>query len=312
VSGTRHRIVLIGLGLLIATAGCGANPTTPTLSAPSTAPTIPPPALAITSAAATPASSSIPTPDHVVIAIFENKDVDQVLGNGQAPFLDQLAQSGVDFTNFHAETHPSQPNYLAFFSGDTLGITDDSCLPPLTAPNLGNQLLAAGRSFVGYSEDLPRAGFTGCRSGNYAQKHAPWTAFTTLPAATNQPWTAWPASFEQLPTVAFVIPNLCHDMHDCDVSAGDQWLGQNLGTYLTWARSHNSLLIVTFDETASHEGSNRIVTLMDGAGLKTGPVDEPIDHYRLLRTIEAMYHLPALGRAAATQPISDIWAPQAH
>ena len=31
-------------------------------------------------------------------------------------------------TGFFAETHPSQPNYLAMFSGDTqgVGVTDDS------------------------------------------------------------------------------------------------------------------------------------------------------------------------------------------
>ncbi|HEY0815826.1 MAG TPA: alkaline phosphatase family protein [Pseudonocardia sp.] len=243
-----------------------------------------------------------------MIAVLENKDADQVLGSGRAPFLDQLAQTGVDFTDFHAETHPSQPNYLALFSGDTLGVTNDACLPPLTAPNLGNQLLTAGRSFVGYSEDLPAPGFTGCTSGKYAQKHAPWSAFTTLPAATNQPWTAWPTSLDTLPTVAFVVPNLCHDMHDCGVGVGDQWLRQNLADYLTWARSHHSLLIVTFDETDSYLGSNRIVTLMDGAGLKPGPVNERVDHYRLLRTIEAMYQLPALGHAGAAPPITDIWA----
>ena len=115
-----------------------------------------------------------------MIVVFENKDVDQVLGTDQAPFLDELARTGVDFTNAHAETHPSQPNYLAFFSGGTHGVTDDSCLPPARAPNLATQLAAAGRTFVGYSENLPEAGFTGCRSGDYAQKHASWGAFTNV------------------------------------------------------------------------------------------------------------------------------------
>ena len=38
-----------------------------------------------------------------------------------------------------------------------------------------------------------------------------------------------------------------------------------------------------------------------------GQVNEPIDHYRQLHTIEAMYRLPALGNAATTPPIIDIW-----
>jgi hypothetical protein len=77
---------------------------------------------------------------------------------------------------------------------------------------------------------------------------------------------------------------------------------------VTWARTHNSLLIVTFDETDSSKGSNRIVTLVDGAGLKPGRFAEDADHYRLLRTLEAMYGLPPLGHAADTPPITDIWA----
>jgi hypothetical protein len=172
---------------------------------------------------------------------------------------------------------------------------------------LATQLIGAGRSFVGYSEDLPEAGFTGCRSGRYAQKHSPWAAFDNVPAASNQPWSAWPGDYAQLPTVSIVIPNLCNDMHDCDVAVGDRWLRQNLSGYLDWARTHNSLLIVTFDETDSQSGSNRIVTLFGGAMLRPGPVGEPVDHYRLLRTLEAMYHLPALGHAAASTPITDVW-----
>jgi acid phosphatase len=260
-------------------------------------------------ATATPSpQGAVPTPDHVVVVVLENKDVDQVLNSGRAPYLDELAATGVNFTNAHAETHPSQPNYLALFSGDFRGVTDNSCLSPLHAPNLGAQLIAAGRSFVGYSEDLPEPGFTGCRSGGYAQKHAPWAMFTNLPATSHQPWSAWPNAYEQLPTVAFVIPNLCNDMHDCAVAVGDRWLRQNLSGYLAWAHDHNSVLLITFDESESAGGDNQIVTVMAGANLRSGQFDERIDHYRLLRTIEDMYRLPALGHAAAAAPITDVWA----
>jgi len=304
---TRRRMGLAA-ALVAAVTACSAAPTSgPAHPGPSERPS------RVGSAPTAPASSiggataTVPTPQHVVVVVLENKNVDQVLGTGNAPYLDHLAQTGADFTNAHAETHPSQPNYLALFSGSTQGITDDSCLPRFAAPNLATQLQTAGRSFVGYSESLPAPGFTGCRSGEYAQKHSPWAAFTNLPPGANQPWSAWPASFDQLPTVAFVTPNLCSDMHDCAVSAGDQWLREHLSTYVDWARTHDSLLIVTFDESESRHGSNGIVTLIDGAGVRVGPVDEPIDHYRLLHTIEAMYRMPQLGNAATTPPITDIW-----
>ena len=293
-----------GLGILALTTACSAAPSA--APAASSAPAAPVTATPTIPSAGT-ASTTVPSPDHVVVVVLENKDVGQALGNSRAPFLNQLAHTGVSFTNAHAETHPSQPNYLALFTGTTHGVTDDSCLRGLAAPNLATQLQAAGRSFVGYSESLPSPGFTGCRSGDYAQKHSPWSAFTNVPASANQPWNAWPASFDRLPTVAFVTPDLCSDMHDCSVGVGDRWLADNLSGYLEWARSHNSLLIVTFDESESRHDSNGIVTLINGAGVRVGPVDEPVDHYRLLHTIEAMYGMPQLGSAATTPPITDVW-----
>jgi uncharacterized protein (DUF1501 family) len=63
--------------------------------------------------------------------------------------------------------------------------------------------------------------------------------------------TEFPAAdFAALPTVSFVVPNLANDMHDGSVGAADNWLKTNIGSYATWAMSHNSLLIVTWDEDA--------------------------------------------------------------
>jgi acid phosphatase len=56
-----------------------------------------------------------------------------------------------------------------------------------------------------------------------------------------------------LPTVAFVVPNLQHDMHDGSIAEGDRWLKANLDGYVQWVASHNSLLVFTFDEDDGHE-----------------------------------------------------------
>src|SRR5690242_19980335 len=112
-------------------------------------------------------------PDHVVVVILENKDAQDVVASGS--YLRSLAETGVSLTDMHAETHPSQPNYLALFSGDTQGVTDDACPQAFRAPSLAGELGAAGYSFLGYAEDLPSPGLTGCRAGGYARKHSPWT-----------------------------------------------------------------------------------------------------------------------------------------
>src|SRR6187551_219966 len=88
-------------------------------------------------------------PDHVVVVILENKDAQDVVGAGT--YLGLLAESGVSLTDMHAEAHPSQPNYLALFSGDTQGVTDDACPQAFRAPSLAGELAAAGDSFLGYA-----------------------------------------------------------------------------------------------------------------------------------------------------------------
>jgi acid phosphatase len=246
-------------------------------------------------------------PDHVVVAVFENKSYEQVAGNKSAPYLNALMKRAAVFTNSHGVAHPSQPNYLALFSGSTQGITDNHCPIDLEGRlNLGRQLFDSGLSFTGYSEDLPKAGFLGCSHARYAAKHNPWIDFDNVPASANQPYSAFPTDFAKLPTVSFVVPNLCNGMHDCGTPAGDNWARAHLDGYLRWADQHNSLLIVTFDE---NDGSprNQILTLFGGAGVKPGIYTESIDHYRVLRTIEALYGLPPIGQAARTAPITDVW-----
>jgi hypothetical protein len=140
-----------------------------------------------------------------------------------------------------------------------------------------------------------------------------------------------------LPTVAFIIPNLNHDMHngqpaEC-IPIGDAWLRQNLDRYYQWAKTHNSLLIVTFDENDDKDRyhgltnpqvspdptyppvdkhnqhlldlQNRIVAIFAGAHIKPGLKPDAyaegkgITLVNILRTIEAMYGLPKSG---AQQP----------
>jgi acid phosphatase len=255
-----------------------------------------------------PATPAAPAsrPAHVVIVMLENKDRGDVLRDG--PYIASLAASGASLTDMHAETHPSQPNYLALFSGDTQGIEDDRCPLTFDGPNLGSELIAAGHSFAGYAEDLPQAGFTGCSAGDYARKHSPWTDFDNLPAEANQPLSAMPADYTQLPTVSFLIPNLCHDMHNCSIPEGDNWLRANIDGYAQWALTHDSLLIVSFDESESkNDRDNHIATVAVGQRVVPGAVTERTDHYRILRTLEDLYGLPPLGNSAQSTAIAQLW-----
>jgi acid phosphatase len=249
---------------------------------------------------------SVPRFDHIVIAVLENHSYGQIIGQADAPFLNSLAATGAVLTESYAIGHPSQPNYLALFSGATQGVSDDSCPHTFTGPNLAGELLRAGHTFVGYSEDLPSVGSTECSSGLYARKHNPWVNFSELPATINQPMSGFPSNPALLPTVSFVIPNLDHDMHNGTVAQGDTWLRDQLAGYANWARNHNSLLIITTDEDDS-SGANRVTTIVAGAHTRGGQYPQRVDHYGVLRTILDSYQLPSIGAAATSAPITAIW-----
>lgn len=252
------------------------------------------------------ATGALPQPDSVVIVIEENKDYSQIIGSDEAPYINALARQGALFTRSFGLLHPSQPNYLALFSGSTQGVADDSCPHAFSGDNLGATLLQAGKSFAVYAESLPSVGFAGCEHRNYARKHNPapnWQG-ANLPASANLPFYRF--NPQQLPTVSIVVPNQKNDMHSGSIRRGDDWLRVNIDPYVQWAKTHNSLLILTWDE-GSKKGDNRIPTIFVGPMVKPGLYDQRIDHYSVLGTITDLYRLPRIGNSAASAPIHEIW-----
>jgi phosphatidylinositol-3-phosphatase len=267
-------------------------------------------ACAVAASAPVAVAQTPPVPAHIVIVVEENKPDDAVIGSKSAPYLNALASAGANMAQSFAETHPSEPNYLALFSGSTFGLTSDACpVDAGAAPNLASELLAAGYTFGGFSEDLPAVGATVCSAGKYARKHVPWADFTNVPPETSVPFSAFNnrTDYASLPTVSFVIPNLDDDMHDGTVAQADAWLQGNLSHYANWAQANNSLLIITFDEDDGGP-KNQIPTIIYGAHVRPGTYTQPISHYTVLSTIEEMYGLPKTGLAANAPAIAEIWA----
>ena len=270
-----------------------------------------------------------PRYDHIIVVIEENHSYNEVIGSPNAPYINELVQQGALFTDSHGVTHPSQPNYLALFSGSVQHTIGDECLEaltPYTTPNLGAALIKHGFTFKGYAQTMPTVGYLPCyyktnpvtQAYLYARKHAPWVNWlgdkaNGISPSLSLPMEQFPADFTKLPTVAFVVPDMDYDMHNVtgpgDVTAiikGDKWLKDNLDAYAQWAKKHNSLLIVTFDED-DYSSMNRIPTIFLGAGVKPGKYNEHIDHYNILHTLETMYNLPVTDTTKEAA-ITDIWA----
>ncbi|HEX4639054.1 MAG TPA: alkaline phosphatase family protein [Chthoniobacterales bacterium] len=316
------------------------------------------------------ARAQAPAYDHIVIVIEENHGFSQIIGSSSAPNINALAASGANIVNAatdpqgntsgsHAVRHPSQPNYLELYSGSNQGTVQDghpgdptsepfSSPPPFTTPNLGAALRNAGFSFATYSQTMPSVGFDGDSAGAYQRKHNPvanWMndvnpTANQLPSTVNQPFTTFqqiassPGGFANLPTVSFVVPDQNFDMHDGTIQAADTWLKQNIiDTYLPWAMTHNSLLIVTWDEDGDNTATNQIATIFAGSKIKPGnytetnlnannphvasPTDPPpaiqtptgtaMNHYNVLSTIEDIYGLEHIAGSMNRRPVSDIF-----
>ncbi len=260
---------------------------------------------------------TLPAPDHIVICILENKGYPQIIDSITiAPYINALASDPMSalFTQSYALEHPSQPNYLDLFSGTNQGVINNNVpASHFTTPNLARSLLDAGKTFVSYCEHLPYTGSDTIRSGDYERKHNPvanWmgTGINQVPDTCNQPFTNFPSDFNLLPTVSYVIPDQANDMHNGTIQTGDTWIATHLDAYIQWAKTHNSLFILTFDED-NHAYNNRVATIFCGAMVNPGQYSKYMNHYSLLRTIEDMYVLKHAGHSVDVESVRECWKP---
>jgi phosphatidylinositol-3-phosphatase len=257
----------------------------------------------------------VPEFRHVIVIVFENREADEVLGNAAAPTFNNLASNYATISRYTAIAHPSLPNYLALVSGSTQGIHNDCTDCLVRGESLADTLESAGMTWKTYAEGLPARGFTGEAYGRYVKRHDPFIYFrrnlTRSRLQRTVPLTQFTDDLNRrrLPTYSLVIPDLCHDMHDCDLATGDAWLATFLKPLLNAPALTGSVIFVTFDEGTTDEGGGgRVVALALGPLVRRGArTIRRTNHYGLLRTIEEGLGLPYLGRSAHVRPIVRIW-----
>lgn len=258
--------------------------------------------------------------DHVFVIVMENVQLTDVIGSENAPYInDSLLPVGTLYSESYALVHPSLPNYLALFAGSTFAVTNDNCINdnppngPFDAPSLYSVLVKAGKTVRGYMEDLPFAGYSGCQFGLYVQRHDPLMYFHSG-TENDVPYSAsvvyqgpYPAD-TAWPNLVFITPNLIHDMHNgatvaTHVANGDKWLSQHLPPLLTYAQTHNGLIVLTADESEEN-ADQHIPTLLLGSRIAGGVSNsEPITHFNVTKTISDNFGVPPLGDTAASLPL---------
>lgn len=252
---------------------------------------------AVTPSATTPCGVAAHPPtrfDHVVWVVFENKERASVIGSPSAPYLTGLAKRCGNAGGMVAETHPSLPNYLWMTSGSGHGVTDDK--PPSAHPISGPSIF----SIIGDWRSLQEGMRSNCALVNggvrYAVKHNPGAYYTGLRAACKT--RDVPYNISQTPDLrarfTFVIPDMCHSMHDCSVGTGDAWAKTFLTKVLNSPQyaAGRTAVFVTFDENDGSPG-NEIPTIVITPSVKPGTVvTTRFNHCNLQRTTERMLQNP--------------------
>ncbi|MBU6257483.1 MAG: hypothetical protein KGL18_00220 [Burkholderiales bacterium] len=64
--------------------------------------------------------------DHVWVIVMENHGYGQVVGNPNAPFINQMARTVNVATNYYGVGHPSLTNYLEIVGGSNFGVQNDN------------------------------------------------------------------------------------------------------------------------------------------------------------------------------------------
>ena len=245
----------------------------------------------------------------VLVFVEENHSLGQM--RSDMPYAFGLARRFGYATGYQAVSHPSLPNYLAIAGGQTFGVTNDDypVANPVRGTSVFGQAVASGRTAALYAEGMPRNcatdnGGANASASRYAVKHNPWAYFVNERAGCQKydlPIGRLSGAIAQgtLPNVGMVIPNLCHDAHDCSLATADTWFkGWMTRIFASpdWKSGHLAV-VLTADEDDRSEG-NTVLTVVIHPSQKAHVVTTLLTHYSLTRLYEEAAGLPFLSGAA--------------
>ena len=270
-----------------------------------------PPSVTASSPVAGSSLAVLPAWRHVYVIVMENREYDAIVGAPAAPYLNGLIARYGLATDLHAETHPSEPNYIALTSGGVQGVTSDGVYD-LDVPNLFDQVEAGGRTWRVYAQGYPGGCFTGSsapatvdgpgQAGEYVRKHNPAISYTSI---SRDPlrcarMTGLAGFDPAAADLELIVPNQVNDMHSSSVATGDAFLADLVPSITGSPAFEGSILFITWDEgTTDAGGGGHVATIVAGPAVAPGSrLGGSTSHYSILRTIETAWGLPLLGAAA--------------
>ncbi len=257
---------------------------------------------------------------HVFVVTEENTDYVDVIGNSSMPYLNSLAQQYGLATQYYANTHPSIGNYFELATGQII-TNDDSYSTVESVDNIVRRLLAAGKTWKSYAEDLPNVGYLGGDVGDYARKHNVFALLSDVANDAGQrnnlvPFTQFATDLANgtLPHFSNIVPNLCNDAHDCGLDVADSWLQTNIAPLIASpVFQQDGLLIIVFDEAGGDNahGGGRIAWVAVSPKSKSSYQSTTLyQHPSTLRVILKGLGVTVFPGAAASAPdMSEFFTP---
>ena len=330
--GPRRRSAVAALGVLLGyvVAGCGTSGS----AAPRTEPVTPPTATP-SSPSAQPSSPSTPSPSSasspssptgppstgvskLLVFVVENHSLDEM--RSQMPWTYALAHRFGYATAYRAMTHPSLPNYLAIAGGSTFGLQDDHdpSAHPLSGPSVfGEGALAPThrpgvrrRHAVTLLHDLDRPVRRPPQPVDLLRRRA-----HVLPDSTPRSTASrGDVAAGDLPDAGMVVPDICHDAHDCSLATADAWLRQEVGLAMSGPDylAGRLAVVVTADEDDGSQ-SNTVLTVVAHPSLHGVVVSSPLSQLSLSRLYTEVLGVPPLREAASAPSMAAAFhLPLAH
>ena len=279
-------------------------------------------------------AQDVPISKHVWVLAEENHSFEQVVGNSQMPYYNQLIKQYGLATQFYSDQHSSLPALMWYVAGATVETNNDTVSCDHGNDNIVRELLRSGYTWRSYQEDMPSAGYQGLYGGPdsvYARRHNPLIDFTDVCPGTGQdidsvPYTQMATDFDlgNVENYAFITPDLNDDAHNGTLQAADQWLQSKLPPILArpeFGPGGDGILFIIWDEgnvdgtdnrcsaTVAAGCGGRIANLIIGPRVKPGYQSTITYHgENVLKTIcVAMGLTTCPGAAESAAPMADFF-----
>jgi phosphatidylinositol-3-phosphatase len=225
---------------------------------------------------------SVPHSSHVWVINEENNSFEDIVGNTQMPYYNQLIQQYGLATQFYSDQHSSLPALMWFVAGAAVETNNDTVSCDHNEDNIVREVLKKGYTWRAYEENLPYAGYQGLYSGTtnlYYRRHNPLIDFTDVCPGTGQainsvPLTQMAADFADGHTVnyAWITPAGDDDDHDGTLEEADDWLADRVPAILArpeFSPGGDGILFIVWDESELYNDNRCSATVLEGCGGRT-------------------------------------------